>query len=269
MIIKDIPALGLGTFRLQGEQAYQAVTDALDVGFRHIDTAQIYDNESEVGQALVDSEVPREEYFLTTKVWRTHLNRTGFIPSVKESLEKLGTDYVDLLLIHWPSPEDKTPMDEYLGELVKAKEMGLTKHIGVSNFTIAQLKEALHILPSGSLYVNQIEVQPFMQNREVRAFCATNDVKVTGYNPFYVGEVLKDEVILAIAKKHNTSAAQVALAWQLQSGLITIPASTNIEHMRDNFNSTRLTLASDDLVAIGKLDRGDRKIDPSFAPDWD
>ncbi|KZZ04046.1 2,5-didehydrogluconate reductase B [Oleibacter sp. HI0075] len=267
--MKNIPSLGLGTFRLKGETAYQAVTDALDVGFRHIDTAQIYDNESEVGSALADFELERDEFFLTTKVWNSHLNRTGFIPSVKESLEKLSVDYVDLLLVHWPSPEDNAPMDEYLGELLKAKQQGLTKHIGVSNFTIAQLTDALRILPAGELYVNQVEVQPYLQNHDLRAFCASNDIKVTGYNPFYVGEVLSDPEIVRIADKHGVSPANVAISWQLQNGLITIPASTNKDHLKDNFNSRGLQLDAEDMIAIGKLDRGDRKIDPDFAPQWD
>ena len=267
--MKDIPALGMGTFRLKGETAYQAVTDALDVGFRHIDTAQIYDNESEVGSALADFELERDEFFLTTKVWNSHLNRTGFIPSVKESLEKLSVDYVDLLLIHWPSPEDNAPMDEYLGELLKAKQQGLTKHIGVSNFTIAQLKDALRILPAGELYLNQVEVQPYLQNHDFRAFCAANDIKVPGYTPFYVGEVLSDPEIVRIADKHGVSPANVAISWQLQNGLITIPASTNKDHLKDNFNSRGLQLDAEDMIAIGKLDRGDHKIDPDFAPQWD
>ncbi|MEC8377420.1 MAG: aldo/keto reductase, partial [Pseudomonadota bacterium] len=142
----NIPSLGVGTFRLKDDEAYDSVTMALDVGFRHIDTAQIYGNEESVGRAIKDSSVEREDIFVTTKVWNDKLNKSQFVDSVKESLNKLQLSYVDLLLIHWPSPENGESMEEYLGELLRVKEMGLTKAIGVSNFTVAQIEQAVSIL---------------------------------------------------------------------------------------------------------------------------
>jgi len=136
----EMPDLGIGTFRLEGKTAYNSVQMALDIGFRHIDTAQIYGNEEQVGKAIKDSSVPRSEIFITTKVWNDKLNKAKFVDSVKQSLEKLQLDYVDLLLIHWPSPSNGEKMSEYLTELKKVKELGLAKHIGVSNFTIANLE---------------------------------------------------------------------------------------------------------------------------------
>lgn len=264
-----LPKLGVGTFRLEDEVAYQSVTMALEEGYRHIDTAQIYGNEEAVGRAIRDSDIAREELFVTTKVWNDKLNKEGFIDSVKESLRKLQLDSMDLLLIHWPSPDSDEPMEEYLGELHRAKELGLTKYIGVSNFTIAQLQQALKILPEGSLTNNQIEVHPYLTNEKVREFCVQQGITVTGYMPFAVGKVLKDETILAIAKKHNVSAAEVVVAWELAHGLVTIPSSTKRANLATNLKALELTLSAEDIARIDALDCNDRQADPDFSPKWD
>tara|TARA_B100002049_G_C16031510_1_gene354760 strand:+ start:65 stop:880 length:816 start_codon:yes stop_codon:yes gene_type:complete len=264
-----MPALGMGTFRLEDDVAYNSVKMALELGYRHIDTAQIYGNEEEVGRAIADSGVDREELFVTTKVWNDKLNTSDFLPSVKESLRKLQLDYVDLLLIHWPSPENNEPMKEYLGELLKAKEEGLTKNIGVSNFTIAHLKEALSILPEGSLFTNQVEVHPYLINRELRLFCESNHIHVTGYMPFAVGKVLKDDTIKRIADKYSVSTAEVVLAWELEHGLATIPSSTSRSHLETNLKAASVRLTDEDIDDIDALDRNDRQATPDFAPEWD
>lgn len=264
-----MPALGMGTFRLEGDVAYDSVTMALDAGYRHIDTAQIYGNEAEVGRALADSGIERDELFITTKVWNDKLNTQDFLPSVRESLKKLQTDYVDLLLIHWPSPENNTPMKEYLGELLKAKEQGLAKHIGVSNFTIAHLKEALAILPDGALFTNQVEVHPYLINRQLREFCETKDIHVTAYMPFAVGKVLKDDTIVSIADKYKVTPAEIVIGWILAHGMSTIPSSTSKSHLETNLKGASVRLTDEDIARIDALDRNDRQATPDFAPEWD
>lgn len=267
--MREMPALGMGTFRLEGKTAYNAVKMALETGFRHIDTAQIYNNEEQVGQAIADSGLPRNSLFVTTKVWNSHLNQASFIDSVKESLKKLQSGYVDLLLIHWPAPENGEPMAEYLAELMKAKQLGLAKHIGVSNFTVAQLKEALELLPVGEIYTNQIEVHPYLTNTVVREFCAEHGIHVTGYMPFAVGKVLKDETIRSIAEKYGRHPAEVVIAWELANGLSTIPSSTKRENLLINLQGQSLTLTSEDIARINALDCGDRQANPEFSPKWD
>jgi len=264
-----IPSLGVGTFRLKDDEAYDSVTMALDVGFRHIDTAQIYDNEASVGRAIKDSNVSRDEIFVTTKVWNDKLSKAKFVDSVKESLDKLQLSYVDLLLIHWPAPENGESMEEYLGELKRVKEMGLTREIGVSNFTIAQIEEAVSILGEGQIATNQIEVHPYLTNEKVRKACEKHGITVTGYMPFAVGKVLKDETIEAIAEKHNVTTAEVVVAWELAHGLITIPSSTKRKNLETNFGATSLTLDADDIAKIDALDCGDRQATPDFSPEWD
>ena len=185
--VTEMPNLGIGTFRLEGDTAYNSVKMALEVGFRHIDTAQIYGNEAQVGQAIKESAIPRDELFITTKVWNNKLNKSDFISSVKKSLENLQVESVDLLLIHWPAPSNDEPMAEYLGELLKAKQQGLTKHIGVSNFTIANLNEAMQTLDSREVFTNQIEVHPYLTNTKLRSFCNKHDIHVTAYMPFCCG----------------------------------------------------------------------------------
>ncbi|MEI5638945.1 MULTISPECIES: 2,5-didehydrogluconate reductase DkgB [unclassified Pseudoalteromonas] len=264
-----IPSLGMGTFRLKDDEAYNSVTMALEVGFRHIDTAQIYGNEDAVGRAIKDSKVAREDLCVTTKVWNDKLNKASFVNSVKESLAKLQLSYVDLLLIHWPAPENGESMEEYLGELLRVKEMGLSKEIGISNFTVDQVKQAVSILGEGVITTNQIEVHPYLTNEKVRAACDQHGIVVTGYMPFAVGKVLQDDTIINIAKKHGVSAAEIVVAWELAHGLVTIPSSTKRNNLETNFKAQALTLDAQDIAAIDALNCGDRQADPDFAPDWD
>lgn len=264
-----MPSLGMGTFRLEDEVCYDSVSMALDVGFRHIDTAQIYGNEEQVGRAIKDSGIARDELFITTKVWNNELNQKDFLPSVEESLRKLRLDYVDLLLIHWPSPENGESMEEYLGELAKAKAQGLTKHIGVSNFTIAHLKEAVTILGEGEIFTNQVEVHPYLTNMELRDFCRDNNIHITGYMPFAVGKVLKDDTIKAIADKHGVTSAEVVVAWELAHGMAIIPSSTKRKNLETNMKGAELTLTQEEIAQIDALDRDDRQATPDFSPEWD
>ncbi|MEW9798338.1 2,5-didehydrogluconate reductase DkgB [Alteromonas sp. CYL-A6] len=265
----SMPQLGMGTFRLKEEVARQAVADALAAGFRHIDTAQFYDNEEQVGDALIASKPDRDEVFVTTKVWYEHLGTDKFMPSVYESLSKLKLDYVDLLLIHWPYPGDDIPMETYLGELAKAKQLGLTRHIGVSNFTIDQMKQAQAILGDGEIFTNQIELHPFMQNRSVVDTCRSLGIGVTAYMPFAVGKILNDDTLNAIAQQHNASPAQVVLAWLEHKNIHAIPSSTSRAHIQENAAYQRVSLTADEIARIDDLDNGERIVNPDFAPDWD
>ncbi|WOI36254.1 2,5-didehydrogluconate reductase DkgB [Alteromonas sp. CI.11.F.A3] len=267
--MKDMPQLGMGTFRLEGDTALNAVTDALDVGFRHVDTAQIYKNEELVGDAIKTSGIARSDLFITTKVWYESFSEDKFIPSVHESLSKLKVEYVDLLLIHWPYPGDDISLEDYLMRLKQAKDLGLTRHIGVSNFTIDQIKQAEKILGEGEIYTNQIELHPFMQNRQVVQACEERGIGVTAYMPFAVGDVMKDDTLTAIADAHDSNPAQVVLAWLDKKGINTIPSSTNKKHLAQNFSYTELSLTDDDITRIDELDNGERIVNPDFAPKWD
>ncbi|WP_282264338.1 2,5-didehydrogluconate reductase DkgB [Stenotrophomonas sp. PS02301] len=266
----SIPAFGLGTFRLKGQTVIDSVRNALDVGYRAIDTAQIYENEAEVGQAIAESGVARDDLFLTTKIWIANFHHDALLESLRESLRKLRTDHVELTLIHWPSPKDAVPMAEYLGALAEAKSQGLTRQIGISNFTIAQTRQAIAILGADAIATNQIEVHPYLQNRALIAFLKEQGIHVTAYMSLAYGEVLKDPVIQAIAAHHRATPAQVALAWALQQGFAVIPSSTKRDNLAGNLLAAELRLSEADMAQIAALDRGHRLANPEeIAPAWD
>lgn len=191
------------------------------------------------------------------------------LPSLEVSLEKLGTDYLDLALIHWPSPKDEVPMAVYLEQLTEAKARGLTREIGVSNFTVAQLKQAIEILGPGAIAHQQIEVHPLLQNRKVVEFCKANGIAVTAYMPLAYGKVLSEPLLMEIGKRHGVSAAQVSLAWLLAQDMTVIPSSTKRENQAANLAALDIALSSEEMAAIATLDRGERCANPDFAPDWD
>lgn len=268
--MEKIPALGFGTYRLKGQIAFDSVMMALEAGYRHVDTAQAYCNEKEVGDAIKAFGISREDIYLTTKVWIDKFSKDKFADSVKESIEKLQTSYIDLLLIHWPLKNNEVPMEEYLSELKAVKDAGLSIQIGVSNFTNTQLKLAIDILGKGEVFTNQVEVHPYLQNNKVVDFCKQNNVVVTGYMPFAFGEVLKDNSIKKIANKHRISPAQVVLAWMRQSGYVTIPSSTKKANIESNLAANRIKLDEDDMANIALLDRNFRLAnEPKLAPEWD
>lgn len=265
-----IPAFGLGTFRLKDQVVIDSVRNALDLGYRTLDTAQIYGNEAEVGQAIAESGVPRSELFITTKVWTEHLAADKLSASLKESLRKLRTDHVDLALIHWPSPGGAVPVAEFMGALADAKAQGLARHIGVSNFTVALMKEAIAAVGASAIATNQVELHPYLQNRTVADFAQGQGIHITSYMTLAYGKVLNDPVIGAIAQAHGTTPAQVALAWAMQLGYAVIPSSTRRENLASNLKATQLQLTETDMAQIATLDRGGRLVDPDgLAPAWD
>ncbi|UCU99921.1 2,5-didehydrogluconate reductase DkgB [Acidovorax radicis] len=265
-----LPAFGVGTFRLKDQVAIDSVRNALDLGYRAIDTAQIYGNEAAVGQAIADSGVPRGELFITTKVWTEHLAGDKLIPSLKDSLTKLRTDHVDLTLIHWPSPGGAVPVAEFMGALAEARALGLTRQIGVSNFNIALLREAIAAVGAGAIATHQIELHPYLQNHAVAEFARSQGIHTTSYMTLAYGKVLADPVVQAIAQAHGATPAQVALAWALQLGYAVIPSSTQRDHLASNLKARQLRLSDTDLAQIAALDRGERLVNPEgLAPAWD
>ena len=265
-----VPAFGLGTFRLKGQVVIDSVTNALELGYRAVDTAQIYENEADVGQAIADSGVARDSLYITSKIWVDNFSQDRLIPSLKESLKKLRTDHLDLTLIHWPSPQGAVPVAEFMGALLEAKKQGLTKEIGVSNFTIALMKEAIDAVGVEHMATNQIELHPYLQNRKVAEFAKSQGTHITSYMTLAYGEVLKDPVIQRIAQQHNATPAQVTLAWAMQLGYSVIPSSTQRANLESNLKACALKLTEDDMQQIAALDRGHRLTNPkSVAPAWD
>lgn len=264
-----LPGIGMGTFRLKGDDARDAVKSALSLGYRHIDTAQMYENESEVGDGITSSGIPRREIFLTTKVWHNRLEKNDLINSLQESLKRLKTDHVDLTLIHWPSPDDQVPMEEYLGALRDAQREGLTTHIGVSNFTCEQMDQAVSILGEGTILTNQVEIHPFLANRKVVEHAKKLGITVTGFMPLAVGKVMEDETLIGIAEARNLTPAQVTLAWAASRDIVIIPSSTRASHQKANLEAMDIQLSPEEIARIDKLDRNERIANPSFAPAWD
>lgn len=266
----SIPAFGLGTFRLTDEAVIASVKNALELGYRVIDTAQIYGNEAAIGEALAQSGVAREELFITTKIWTENLGEGLLIPSLQESLKKLGTDYVDLTLIHWPSPGAAVPVAVSMQQLMKAKEQGLTRQIGISNFTIPLMEQAIAAVGAENIATNQIELSPYLQNRKVADWAKLHGIHITSYMTLAYGKALKDEVIGRIAQKHNATPAQVILAWAMGEGYAVIPSSTKRENLASNLLAQSLKLDAQDKADIAKLDCNDRLVSPEgLAPEWD
>lgn len=265
-----IPAFGLGTFRLTGQTVIDSVKTGLELGYRHIDTAQIYGNEAEIGQAIAESGVPRDALFLTTKVWTEHLAADRLIPSLHDSLAKLRTDHVDLALIHWPSPGGAVPLADSLGALLRAREQGLVRHIGVSNFTTALLREAVAAVGASAIATNQIELHPYLQNRAVAGFARAQGIHTTSYMTLAYGQVLQDPVVQAIATELDATPAQVALAWAMQQGYAVIPSSTRRENLQSNLRAPALRLSDAQMARMAALERGGRLVNPEgLAPVWD
>jgi 2,5-diketo-D-gluconate reductase B len=260
-----IPKLGFGTWQLTGEDCVTGVRDALELGYDHIDTARAYGNEEQVGQGIHDSGRNRDEIFLTTKLWRSDLSAAGVHDQLEQSLRDLRTEYVDLLLIHWHDPE--VALDETLHAMIAARDAGRVRHIGVSNFPSALLREALEHAP---LLCVQVEYHPYLGQPQVLALARERDLMVTAYSPLAQGEALEDPVIREIADAHGASAAQVVLRWLLdQPNVAAVPKASSREHRAANLAVFDIALTDEDRGRIAGLERGRRTIDPSWAPDWD
>jgi 2,5-diketo-D-gluconate reductase B len=259
-----MPLLGLGTWEnTDPEACASAVATALETGYRHVDTAQIYGNETHVGEGLARADVPREEIFLATKVWIDHLDREGVIESTEESLDRLGVDSVDLLYVHWPC-RTYDPA-ETLAAFDDLHDRGLTEGIAVSNFEAEQVDEAVE-RTDAPVVANQIEVHPLLPQEDLVAHCRERGLDVVAYSPLARGAVLDVPAVSRVAEKHGVSEAQVSLAWLRDRGLAAIPKATSAAHVRDNWRSLDLTLDDEDRERIDSIDRRERTVDPDWAP---
>lgn len=265
----EMPVLGFGTWQLTGKDCTQAVIQALDVGYRHVDTAQVYGNEAEVGEGITQSSTDREKLFLTTKVWRDHFeSQDTAMKSIEESLQKLKTDYVDLLLVHWPFPEYE--IEQMLEPLMEAQEKGMTRRIGVSNFTVAQMDQAREY-STGKVCVNQVEYHPGLSQKPVLDYVQEHDMALTAYSPLGRGKNLDDKKLGEIAQAHDKSPAQISLRWAIQQNRVAaIPKASSKEHIESNFDIFDFELSDEEMKTISGLARDDgRLVSPDWAPEWD
>lgn len=260
-----VPVLGLGTWQLEGKACQRAVEEALDMGYRHVDTAQLYGNEAEVGRALRASGLPREDIFLTTKIWMESLDRASVLRTGGESLRRLDTDYVDLLLIHWPNKA--VPLEETLGAFRQLQDEGKAKSIGVSNFPPSLLRRALEIAP---IVCNQVEFHPYLGQTALLDLARQHDLLLTAYSPLARGEVNQDKTLQEIGKRHGKTPSQVTLRWLVQQDHVAaIPKASSPGHLRANLEIFDFVLSDEEMRRISDLDRGRRLIDPPSAPDWE
>jgi len=243
-----IPKLGLGTWQNTGPECADTVESALELGYRHVDTAQIYDNEAAVGESLAAADVDREDVFLTTKVWRSNFRHNDVHESVRESLDELDVEYVDLLLMHWPHP--RVPVEETLGAMAELQDEGLVTHLGVSNVTRSQLEEAIRVIDS-PIVTDQVLYHPFKDQSELLEFCVDEDVALTAYSPLARGDVIGDEVLAEIGDRYEKSAAQVALRWLVQQeGVVAIPKTTSRAHLEENLAVFDFELTDEEMARI-------------------
>ncbi|MBY0531823.1 MAG: aldo/keto reductase [Xanthobacteraceae bacterium] len=263
----NIPLLGLGTWDIRGDVCKRIVEQALRLGYRHVDTAQAYENEREVGEGIRGSGVPRDQVHVTTKVWWTQLAPADLLRSTRESLAKLKLDYIDLLLIHWPN--SSVPLDQTIAALCKAKRDGMTKHVGISNFTTALIDQAVQY-STEPLATNQVEMHPYLDQSKVVAACKANEISVTAYSPIVRGKAGDEPVLTKIGKAHKKSAAQVCLRFLVQQGVLVIPRTSKLERLSENSAIFDFELSPAEMSEIQGLARpGGRMISPSWAPEWD
>ncbi len=260
-----MPMLGLGTWQNDDpETCVESVDTALEMGYRHVDTAQAYGNEEAVGDGIAAAEVPREDVFLATKVWKSNLAREDVIETAEESLDKLGVDAVDVLYVHWPAGTYDPA--ETLAAFDDLYDRGKIHNVGVSNFEPDRVEEAMDYLDA-PLFANQVEMHPFLPQTELRAHAEEHGYKLVAYSPLARGGVFDSDVLTDIAADHDASAAQVSLAWLREKGVTAIPKATGRGHLSDNFDSLDLTLSDAEIDRIDGIDRTNRTINPGFGPD--
>jgi 2,5-diketo-D-gluconate reductase B len=264
-----IPQHGLGTFGRTGDAGVEAMLKAIEIGYRHLDTAQTYDTERQVGEAMRRSGIPRGNFFVTTKVADFNLDKAKFMGSVERSLEEIGVEQVDLLLIHWPSYQDEVPFEDYMLALAEAKARGQARLIGVSNFPIALLERTRSLLGDGAIATNQVEIHPYLQAPKLRDYARSIGLELTAYQPLCKGELRDDSVLKRIAERHGVTASAAALAFLMQEGHIVIPASSSEKHLRANFAANGIRLDEAEMSEIRTLERGRRRIEPVKSPRWD
>jgi 2,5-diketo-D-gluconate reductase B len=262
-----IPAIGLGTWELRGRTCARLVEQALKLGYRHIDTAQVYENERDVGEGLRASGVRRDDVFVTTKIWTTHFAPNDLERSTKDSLAKLRLSEVDLLLLHWPNPQ--VPLTETLGALAHVKKLGMSRHIGVSNFTVALIEQATAVCPE-PLVCDQVEYHPYLDQTKVRDACARHGMAVVAYSPVAKGRIKNDERLARIGQAHGKTAAQVCLRWLVQQNVSAIPRTSKIERLSENIDIFDFELSDEEMNQIYPMGSAKSRLtDFGFAPKWD
>jgi 2,5-diketo-D-gluconate reductase B len=262
-----IPAIGLGTWELRGRTCARVVEQALKLGYRHIDTAQVYENEREVGEGLRASGVRRDELFVTTKVWTTHFAPNDLERSTKESLARLRLSEVDLLLLHWPNPQ--VPLSETVGALARVRQLGMSRHIGVSNFTVALIEEATAVCPE-PLACDQVEYHPYLEQTKVLEACARHGMAVVAYSPIAKGRIKNDRALARIGQAHGKTAAQVCLRWLVQQNVPAIPRTSKIERLSENIDIFDFELSEQEMGQISQMGSAKGRLtDFGFAPRWD
>jgi 2,5-diketo-D-gluconate reductase B len=262
-----MPKLGLGTWGMTGAQCQGAVESALALGYRHIDTAQMYGNEGAIGPAIEASGVPRAEIHLTTKIWWTDLAPEAMRRAMQQSLAALRTDYVDLYLIHWPAPDMDLP--RVMETLMALQQEGRTRAIGVSNFTTSLLRRAVEEVRA-PVACDQIEYHVLLDQSRVLGYARPKNIVVTAYAPLAKGQLAESKALANIARKHGATPAQVALKWLLdQDGVAAIPKAARVESQRANLDALKLQLDDEDRAVIARLPKDQRFVNPSFAPAWD
>jgi 2,5-diketo-D-gluconate reductase B len=263
----SLPRLGLGTFRMQGEACRTAVESALSLGYRHIDTAEMYGNEEAIGAALAAAGVPRRDLHITTKVWHENLAPDAIRRAFDASLKKLRLDHVDLYLVHWPSKNMNLPA--IFETLMKLKGEGRTRAIGVANFTVALLKTVVEDIQA-PVACNQVEYHVMLDQTRLRKYLAAKSIPLVAYCPLAQGKVASDSTLTAIGRKHGASAAQVALKWLLdQDGVAAIPKASRAESQKANLGALNVGLDDEDMKAIAGLPKDRRCVNPAFGPAWD
>lgn len=251
-----VPVIGFGTWDIRGQEGKKAILSALSLGYRHIDTAEFYENEEQVGSALQDSGIPRNEVFLTTKVWYTHLRKEEVKRSCEASLKKLRTDYVDLYLIHWPT--ESVPLKETIQAMEELKMEGKVRFLGVSNFDVPLLEKARQIA-SSPILTNQVECHPYLAQKELLQYCQKQKIILTAYSPLARGRILGDSVLQSIGRKYGKSANQIALRWLIQQEMVVaIPKAQSVVHQKENLDIFDFYLTPEEMEEISRLDRGEK-----------
>ncbi|MEF8784030.1 MAG: aldo/keto reductase [Haloarculaceae archaeon] len=260
-----MPMLGLGTWQNEDyNQCVESVRTALETGYRHVDTAQLYKNEAAVGEGIATADVDREDVFLATKVWASRLSYDRVPESTERSLEKLGTDYLDLLYVHWPAREYDP--EGTLAAFDELYEEGRIRNVGVSNFEPGHVDRAREELDA-PVFANQVEMHPLLPQEELREYAERADLNLVAYSPLARGQVFDIPTLSEIADDHGVSEAQVSLAWLREKGVTAIPKATSEDHIRDNWGSLTLDLSEDEIARIDDIDREERQIHPDFAPE--
>jgi 2,5-diketo-D-gluconate reductase B len=261
-----MPMLGLGTYQMdEYDECFESVLTALEMGYRHVDTAEMYENQDAVGDAIAAADVDRDDLFVATKVSPENLAYDHVIASAEESLERLGLDYVDLLYVHWPT--DEYDAEDTLDAFAELREEGLIERIGVSNFTVELLEEAIEAAEE-PIFANQVEMHPLLPQHKLQQFCAQEDtdVELVAYAPIARGDVSDVDALQDVAEKHDATPEQVSLAWLREKEVTAIPKATSRDHIRDNWLSLDVDLDDEDVETIDDVDREERLVDPDMGP---